>query len=244
MCPPKGMFDKFLEKVKKLEEIQIWQSERFNPGSGNHWYVNMAVKNFALFISLDSVGKQAEYIRHGLDYDVLTENANRFLDETCNTTVTFINTFNLLSLPKAKEYMKMILNYRTKYCRDNQGTKYIPIHDEYNTHPDFEVHPRQRIWFDVPLLRYPEWQTIQVLPDLEHYLIDAISFMKENPVDDNFIGFYDFEIEKMERNLAFMKERECDPIAKTNFIKFFRQHDKRRGTNLLETFPELHGAET
>lgn len=243
MCPPKGMFDKFLEKVKKLEEIQIWESERFNPGSGNHWYVNMAVKNFALFISLDSVGKQAEYIRHGLDYDVLTENANRFLDETCNTTVTFINTFNLLSLPKAKEYMKMILNYRTKYSRENQGTKFIPIYDEYNTHPDFEVHPRQRIWFDVPLLRYPDWQTIQVLPEIEHFLIDAIDFMKQNPVDDNFIGFYDFEIEKMERNLAFMKERKCDPIAKTNFMKFFSQHDKRRGTNLIETFPELQGVE-
>jgi len=241
-CPPKQeLMERFISKLKKLEEIQIWNDpERFNLGSGNHWYVNMAVKNFAVFVSLDSVGHQAEYIRDGLDFNVLKTNVNTLLAETNNTTLTFINTFNILSIPKFKDYLKYILELRQAYSREAQGIKYIPITDPYTKHPDHAIHPRQRIWFDIPLLRSPEWQSIQVLPpELDHYLEDAITFMKANINVDNFVGFYDFEIEKAERNLVFLKQRSVNAINKENFINFFKQHDSRRNTNFLETFPEF-----
>jgi hypothetical protein len=242
MCPPKPeLFTKFIDKLKKLEEIQIWEDkERFNPGSGNHWYVNMAIKNFAVFVSLDSVGEQAEYIRSGLDYSILQTNVKTMLDETSNTTITFINTFNALSVPKFKNYLEYILELRTHYSRDAQGVKRIPIYDQYNTHPDFEVHPRQRIWFDVPLLRNPAWQSIHILPEeFEQYLIDAIEFMKANSNVDNFAGFYDFEIEKVERNLAVMRERSNQIINRKNFIQYFDEYDKRKQTSFASTFPEF-----
>jgi hypothetical protein len=77
----------------------------------------------------------------------------------------------------------------------------------------------------------------------EHYLEDAIIFMKEHSNTENFEGFYDFEIAKMERNLAMMQEysvpkNELD-INRQNFIKYFTQYDQRRNTNLLQTFPEF-----
>jgi MoaA/NifB/PqqE/SkfB family radical SAM enzyme len=245
LCPPKPeLFNKFLDKVKKLEEIQIWEDkERFNPGAGNHWYVNMAVKNFALFVSVDSVGDQAEYIRNGLDFKIMTDNVNDFLDNTVNTTVTFINTFNILSVPRIKQYLEYILDLRKKYSKENQGIKYIPIHDPYYKHPDHEIHPRQRIWFDVPVLRNPAWQNFKLLPEeYDFYLEDAIAFMKSNSNVDNFVGFYDFEIAKLERNLSILKDRNNltnVEIDKQNFVKFFDQYDQRKGTNLLRTFPEL-----
>jgi organic radical activating enzyme len=245
MCPDKPkLMDMFVEKLQKLEEIQIWQSERFNPGSGNHWYVNMAVKNFAVFVSLDGAGKQAEYIRNGLNYDTLQTNVERILGDTCNTTITFINTFNSLSLTSFKEFLEYILELRHEYSRQNQGVKKIPIYDPYNTHPDFEVHPRQRIWFDVPLLRNPEWQCINTLPEeFEKYLEEAIEFMEHNSNVDDFVGFYDFEIAKVKRNLEWMRERNMPreklDIARKNFVKFFKQHDARRGTDFLDTFPEF-----
>jgi len=246
LCPPKPeLMAKFLEKIKKLEEIQIWKDEaRYNPGSGNHWYVNMAVKNLALFVSVDSVDEHAEYIRSGLNFNTLKTNVNSVLEETVNTTVTFINTFNVLSVPKFKEFLEFILELRTRYSEENQGTKYIPIFDPNYKHPDFVVHPRQRIWFDVPILRNPAWQSIQILTeDFEQYLEEALEFMRANPVK-NFIGFYDFEIDKVERNLALMKEgKELDPdklaIDRKNFFKFYDQYDKRKKTKLLNTFPEL-----
>lgn len=247
MCPPKQeLMDRFVTKVKKLEEIQIWNDpDRFNPGSGNHWYVNMAVKYFTIFVSLDSVGEQAEYIRTGLDFKKMDENVKRILSETCNTSICFINTFNVLSVPKIKEFLEYILELRSIYSKSNQGVKYIPIHDPYTKHPDHAVYPHQRINFDLPLLRNPEWQNFLILPEeYEQYLEDAIDFMKQHTDVENFVGFYDYEIAKLERNLAIMKERhKLDKnkleIDRKNFRSFFRQHDERRGTNFEKTFPEL-----
>lgn len=247
LCPPKSeLMDKFVDKLKKLEEIQIWNDpERFNPGAGNHWYVNMALKNVAVFVSLDSVGEQAEYIRTGLNFETLKTNVNTILSETNNTTVTFINTFNALSITKFKDYLKFILQLRKEYSASAQGIKNITVHDVGREHPDFVVHPRQRIWFDIPLLRNPAWQAIQILPaSFDHYLEEAIIFMKKHQDVSNYAGFYDFEIEKAERNLRILKDRsklDEEDIERNikNFFDYFKQHDERRGTNLLSTFPEF-----
>lgn len=247
LCPPKAdLMDKFIDRLKKLEEIQIWEDkERWNPGSGNHWYVNMAIKNFALFVSVDSVGKQAEYIRSGLDFELMKQNVLRMLNETNNTTLTFINTFNALSVPKIKNYLKYILDLRIEFSKERQGTKYISIYDPNYKHPDYVLYPRQRIWFDVPILRSPNWQSIQLLPEeFDVYLEDAIEFMKENREDGSFIGFYDFEIAKLERNLAIMRERvNIDSykleIDRKNFYHYFNQYDSRKGLNFSKVFPEF-----
>lgn len=243
MCPPdQKLMDNFVEKLKKLEEIQIWKDEeRFNPGSGNHWYVNMALKNFSLFVSLDSVGSQAEYIRTGLNYSVMQKNVSRVLSETCNTSVTFINTFNLLSVFGVRDFLSYILSLRNEYSRHSQGVKKIKIYDKYNTHPDFEVHPRQRIWFDIPLLRYPDWMSINRLPEnFDSYLIDAIEFMESNKESGDFVGFYDFEIDKVKRNLEWMrKTRDVNDRQKKNLLMHLEQHDSRRNTEYARVFPEL-----
>ena len=242
MCPPKPeLMDKFVEKLKKLEEIQIWKDEeRFNPGSGNHWYVNMALKNVAIYVSLDSTESQAEYIRTGLDYSYMQRNVKRILDETVNTSIYFINTFNSLSIFGIKKYLEYILHLRTEYSKINQGIKYIPIYDPHHKHPDFVVNPRQRIWFDIPLLRYPDWMSINSLPkEFEFYLEEAISFMEKNPEKD-YVGFYDFEIDKLKRNLEWMREHRVDDGRhKRNLLSHLTQHDTRRGTNWETVFPEL-----
>jgi len=243
MCPPRTeLMDKFIDKVQKLEEIQIWEDkEKFNPGSGNHWYVNMALKHFSLFVSVDSVGNQAEYIRKGLDFELMKSNVSKFMNSTVNTNVTFINTFNCLSVPRIKEFMQYVLEVRREFSRDNQGTKHIPIVDPYTKHPDYVVNPRQRVWFDIPLLRNPEWQSIQILPEeYDVYIEEAIVFMAENMDKGDFVGFYDFEIDKLERNLAVMQDKRMNTILnRNNFIEYFKQYDARNNTNLLEVFPEF-----
>ncbi len=247
MCPPRqDLIDRFIEKLQKLEKIQIWEDrERFNPGSGNHWYVNMALKNFALFVSVDSVGEQAEYIRTGLNYNRMKDNIQKFLSETQNTTLTFINTFNALSVPKFKEYLEYILELRKQYSKTNQGIKYIPIYDPYTKHPDYVLHPRQRIWFDLPLLRKPEWLEIHVLPDnYASYIQAGIDFMKANSDVSDFAGFYDFEIAKAERNLKIFTDRSTVDLKtlrlnRMNFTNYLFQCDSRRGTNFTTVFPEF-----
>ena len=247
MCPPKPvLMDKFIESLQKLEEIQIWEDpEKFNPNSGNNWYVAPACKNFATFVSVDGYGVQAEYMRNGLDFPVLKKNVKRILNET----ITFINTFNSLSMTSLKDYLQWILELRDQYAKDVQGTKYIPVPDNGgHKHDDYEIRPKQRIWFDIPLLRAPLWQCIQVMPQhYEDYLEECIAFMELNQADEvniDYRGFKDFEIDKVRRNLAWMKEgrkmsQEELTKARANFYKFFTQHDTRRNTNFLETFPEM-----
>ena len=61
---------------------------------------------------------------------------------------------------------------------------------------------------------------------------------------DKFFGFYDFEIAKAERNLAIFLDRstideKTMQINRMNFLKHMHQHDARRDTNFIETFPEF-----
>jgi len=252
LCPPREeLMEKFITQIQDIEKIHIWEDkEKFNPSSGNHWYVQPACKNVTVFVSLDSVGKDAEYIRNGLNFEYLQKNVQSILTRTNQVNITFINTFNIFSLPRFKEFLKYMLELRDQFSRENQGIKKIKIEDPWHEHPDFVLNPRQRIGFDIPLLRYPQWQCIQILSEeYESYLVEAIEFMKENRADEvkqDFRGFRDFEIAKAERNLEWMRERKnldkaTLKTARKDFISFFAQHDERRGTNLLDTFPALEG---
>ena len=251
MCPPKPiLMDMLITKLQKMEEIQIWEDpNKFNPNSGNNWYVAPACKNFSVFVSVDGFGEQAEYMRNGLCFKTLQNNVQRILKETDNTTVTFINTFNLLSVTSLREFLQWILELRDQYAKDRQGTKYIEIPDNGgHKHEPYAVVPKQRIWFDIPLLRAPFWQNIQILPQYyQSYLEEAIAFMEMNKANEEHIdyrGFKDFEIDKVKRNLEVMKggtmfHRDEMYKARANFHKFFTQHDQRRNTNFLNTFPEM-----
>jgi hypothetical protein len=59
-----------------------------------------------------------------------------------------------------------------------------------------------------------------------------------------FRGFKDYEIQRLRRDIAWMKEGcNLDPtyvkLQRADFYRFFNEHDKRRHTNFLETFPQM-----
>jgi hypothetical protein len=58
---------------------------------------------------------------------------------------------------------------------------------------------------------------------------------------DPFHGFKDFEVQRLRRDIAWMREgqkQDCNPV-KADFYRFFSEHDSRRGTNFLYTFPQM-----
>ena len=255
MCPPQPkLFDKFISKLKKIEEVRVWEDkDKVNPDSGNNWYVAPACKHFSLFVSVDSVGEQAEYIRTGLNFDQLLTNTRRVLSETQGTEITFINTFSLLSIPKLREFLQMILDLRVEFGKLNQTEQRIkpPNNGEFE-HPDFVRTPRQRVWFDIPYLREPIWMSAQLAAfdnKLIQELKECIQFMEANVEDDDYWrtthGFKKYEIQKLKRDLAWI-ENGLDDISDTElkkrqrmFYQYFNQIDKRRNTNFINTFPEL-----
>jgi hypothetical protein len=59
-----------------------------------------------------------------------------------------------------------------------------------------------------------------------------------------FQGFKDYEIARLDRDIAWMRDgQKLDPAViiknKADFYRFFSEHDRRRGTNFLKTFPEM-----
>ena len=215
--------------------LQIGQCEEQDNNSFTYLYEynDKAYNNFSVFVSLDGWAEQAEYMRNGMYFDQLWDNVNRFLDETRYTSINFINTFNCLSVTSLVEFLQGILELRDKWSKQNQ----------YDM--GWEI-PEQRIWFDIPILRYPAWQNIQVLPsEFQDYMVEAIKFMERNVANEDYVdykGFKDFEIAKVKRNLEIMRQ----PIAndklvrdRADFYRFFAEHDLRRHTNFISTFPEM-----
>jgi organic radical activating enzyme len=251
LCPPKQeLFNRFVSNVKDLEKIRVYEDPvNINPETNNNWYIQRACKHFMLFVSCDGYGKQAEYMRHGMDFDQLVSNTRKFLSETVHSSVTFINTFNILSIPSLKDFLQMILDLRKEFGGKNAIDRMVEVEPTHGVvHPPFRqvVEPFQRIWFDIPVLRYPNWFTIQNSGQMGIEKIkEIISFMEQNVQDENyhktFQGFKPYEILKLKRNLALMEEGIGDKELrenKINFYKFIEQHDQRRNTNFLKTFPE------
>ena len=117
-------------------------------------------------------------------------------------------------------------------------------------HTPFVRKKRQRIWFDTPYLRYPDWMTLQLADgDMLDMLKENIDFMKENVLENDlygrkYTGFKNYEVLKLERDLAWAKEGESmsssdlsDKLIK--FYEYFTQYDKRRNLNFLTVFPEM-----
>ena len=67
---------------------------------------------------------------------------------------------------------------------------------------------------------------------------DVIQYMEDNLHEMH--GFKDYEVLKMKRDRDWMLSGTKDIERKQgDFYRFFAEHDKRRNTNFLETFPEM-----
>lgn len=183
------------------------------------------IEHFMQYVSLDGWGAEAEYIRNGLDFDLLWDRVNQFLTEIPGrNSVTFIITMNNLSVTSLPHLFAGILGLRKLY-----STTY------------------QRVWFDTPVLRTPTWQSLQILPEsyveqLEHLWAWMIRQIETE--ETRFHGFKDYEIARLDRDIAWMRDgQQLDPAYiqrnKADFYRFFNEHDRRRGTDFLTTFPEM-----
>jgi hypothetical protein len=58
--------------------------------------------------------------------------------------------------------------------------------------------------------------------------------------EDPFHGFKDYEVQRLRRDIAWMREGTDNVEQKrADFYRFFNEHDRRRGTDFLKTFPEM-----
>jgi len=209
MNPPVELFDKFLEKVK----IIVGEKK---------------LKNFKLFTSAEAHGKQAEYIRFGLNYDMWLANIYRTFREVPGIQFTVMSTYNILSLPSYISFLDDILAIKREFGH--------------------YTNTRTPMLLDIPYLRSPNHQAVFILEkNMINMIYDQVTHMYANLEYKNWYGtanrgFFEQEADKLTRiyNIAKdLQENEWTNVNRRNFVAFVDEHDKRRGTNFLETFPEL-----
>jgi organic radical activating enzyme len=181
------------------------------------------IEHFMQYVSVDSgIPAQAEYIRHGLDYMRMFDNVDRYLTQVPSyNSLTFIITMNNLSITGLKSLLGWILFLRRTHSRTYQ-----------------------RIWFDTPVLRTPTWQSLQILPESYALKLEEVrAFMLEHMEDPRYPhqGFKDYEVARLDRDIAWMRSAQDQDhsAARADFYRFFAEHDRRRNTDFLATFPEM-----
>lgn len=210
LCVPKDILDRFIEKAKRIQGEKL-------------------IKEFQVYTSCEAKGARAEYIRHGLDYNQWLDNCRRILSEIPNSKLTNMATYNALSVTSFQEFMQ----------------DWLQLRREFMTGPE----RRNPISLDVAYLRWPWHQNIFILPKPYVKMIESqVTWMFYNkevgdwpPLCGN--GFYDHEINRMKR-IYYVAKQGADQSfnvkqAQQDFVKFVDEHDKRRGTNFLKTFPEM-----
>jgi organic radical activating enzyme len=187
--------------------------------------VNNKIRNFKLFTSMDTWGPRAEYIRTGLDLSVWEQNFHTYLTKT-TSPITFMITFNIMSVTTFKSLLEKMLEWRK----------------QYGWYEDKKEH---RVRFDTPYLRDPLQYDMNLLPKQEFmpYMKDSLKFMEDN-VDDNASDkFTSVEYEKFKRVVDYMENtthtREKLIEGRRDFYNWFNALDKRRDTSFVSTFPEM-----
>jgi len=213
LCVPNNLIKEFIEKMTIIQNGKM-------------------IADFKMYTSCEAKGVRAEYIRYGLSYDKWLANCEAIIRDIPNSRLGLMATYNLLSITSFRDMLEDLLVLKNRYTIQPERPHTVSI--------------------DIPYLRWPEFMSPWLMPGewLTH-IEDTITWMYKNLQQTYWpplcgIGFFDHEIKKMERIYVVCKNalKEKDPreikLHRRNFIRFVSEHDRRRGTNFLETFPELN----
>jgi hypothetical protein len=173
------------------------------------------VSRFVLFVSLDTVGKQAEYLRYGLGFEQFQKNLRTFLSLVKGKQrLTHMVTVNALSLSGLTNLLRSIIELKQEF-------------------------PQHSFGVDLPYLRHPSYLSMWILPkSYGHYLQEALTFAQEHSGPD---GFDLNELKKIEKLHALFYAEPVPPsgdLVFRDFFRFIQECDRRRKLDFSSVFPE------
>ena len=180
---------------------------------------SQGVKKFHLYTSCEATGKQAEYIRDGLDYELWTNNITRFIKEGNYEGINIMMTINSLCLFSITDFLDDVFKLK-------------------------ELTKSKTPVFSVNLLRFPSFQSPLSQPDhIKDYLRENLSNWYEENKDRPY--WHDFEKASVERLIDYLvivdapHRRTSDKMTLwRDFKTFYGQYDKRRDRS-ISVFPEI-----
>ena len=192
------------------------------------------VKECIIYTSCDTYGEQAEYIRHGLNFNNLISNIEKILHKLDKVTVVVMSTFNIFSIFSYNQLIKKVHELKLKHFNPNR-------------------YWNSAIILDTSYLRYPSFLSFKLLSgyinygyfeQFEKYMKDnsceiSLNFSQPHSIDD--VGFSFKEIEKITRLKEYFINEPIVDLTKEriNFKEFIIQYEIRRNINCLDYFPEL-----
>lgn len=197
---PLELFEKFIDKVKKIEERNC-------------------VKQFVVHTSCEAKGKQAEYIRFGLNYNRWINNLETYIESLEFPRIGIMSTYNCLSVISYKDFLNDVLLLKKK-LKSSKKEGFLSL--------------------DIPYLNNPSHMVLKILTeDFLRYIDEQIEFVEKN---SNLDEFSKEELYKLKRVRSLFYSSISDntfdhSLNRKDFIAFVDEHDKRRGTNFLEIFP-------
>lgn len=217
LCIEDKLFERFLEKAKIIID-------------------EGRVKEFIVYTSVDTYGKQAEFVRTGLDFDKLFKNIDTLLTELPKLSIVIMSTFNLFSPFGYEKLVRKVYDFKVKH---------------FNT----ERYWNSPLILDTSYLRYPDFLSFRILKGyldvryferLEKYMKFFSTYRSLNSYnleETTDTGFSLKEIEKITRiKDIFLKDQQNNEDfskGKEKFLNYIKDYKKRRNLDCEEYFPEL-----
>jgi len=159
--------------------------------------------------SMESFGKRAEYIRYGLSWERFDNNVKMILDQNFDNLVGIGFQTTLNSLCISS--LPLFIKYA------------IDLEDKYG----------KEFYWHRNVVNNPRFQSPFILtPDFAKYIEQTLNLIKDRPHMSHMFELYESILTGLNGN----KNRDN---LRANWYRFINEHDERRGTNFLETFPEM-----
>lgn len=175
-----------------------------------------------IYTSLESIGKQAEYARDGLNYNIWLNNIERFLKET-NSTIAIMTTVNVLSLTTFVEFIRAVMNLRKVY-----NTSF-----EWN-----------RIPLSINIMHWPPHLQCTLLDkEIRTDIANSIELTCKNWLKyyspEKYARIYLEEYDQIKRLCEYLRNTDPALEHRQDFVRYIQAYDKRRNKDFSQTFPEF-----
>lgn len=167
-------------------------------------------------ISMEAWGPQAEYIRHGLNFQRFLQNFEKLLALDLNLKFITINTVNILALSTFEQYIRWLRQQELRF------NKKIEAH--------------------VNTLAFPEFLSVGIAtPQMSHFLTPLIHYLENEvlPAPDSrrWSVFYQ-KIKQVHTQLQSVEITPHKEFLRKEFHRFIQDIETRRSLKFSKVFPD------